>query len=162
LGNSYYKLSNYPRAIVNYERALLLKPGDETIEHNLAKARFYNIDTLDEIPQFIMRRWVNSIIILFHSNIWAIISLISFLTCIVLFMLYLNAVKIGVKRFAFYMALFFIILSSGTFYLSYKSQQLVIESNGAIVMTSTVTVKASPRKQVPTCLLYMKVQRCLY
>ena len=35
LGNSYYKLKNYPKAILNYERALLLSPGDEDIKFNL-------------------------------------------------------------------------------------------------------------------------------
>ena len=39
LGNSYYKLKNYPKAVLNYERALLLSPGDEDIKFNLEMAK---------------------------------------------------------------------------------------------------------------------------
>ena len=35
LGNSYYKMSDLPNAILNYERAKLLAPNDEDIAFNL-------------------------------------------------------------------------------------------------------------------------------
>ena len=34
LGNSYYKLKNYPKAVLNYERAILLSPGDDPVPHD--------------------------------------------------------------------------------------------------------------------------------
>lgn len=44
LGNCYYKLADIPHAILNYERALLLDPGDADIRENLAIARGKTID----------------------------------------------------------------------------------------------------------------------
>src|SRR5512141_279622 len=38
LGNAYYRAGNIPRAILNYERALRLMPGDEDLHHNLQLA----------------------------------------------------------------------------------------------------------------------------
>ena len=39
LGNSYYKSDNIAKAILNYERALLMNPGDGDIRFNLELAR---------------------------------------------------------------------------------------------------------------------------
>ena len=39
LGNSYYKADDIARAILNYERALLLEPGNADIRANLEIAR---------------------------------------------------------------------------------------------------------------------------
>jgi tetratricopeptide (TPR) repeat protein len=145
LGNCYYKQEEYPRAILNYERALLLDPGNDDIEHNLEKSRLYTIDKIEEIPQFVIMKWVNRIIILMHSNSWAIISLVTFLIMLAMFLLYFLSTNVARKRAGFYLALVALIISAGSYYLASKSKQLVVNSNGAIVMNATVTVKASPR-----------------
>ena len=44
LGNCYYKMDLIPQAILNYERAYLLNPGDGDIRANLALARGKTID----------------------------------------------------------------------------------------------------------------------
>ena len=44
LGNCYYKLDEIPLAVLNYERAFLLDPGDADIRANLALARGKTID----------------------------------------------------------------------------------------------------------------------
>jgi hypothetical protein len=145
MGNCFYKLNEYPKAILNYERALLLDPGDEDTQYNLSKVRFYNIDKIEEIPQFILRRWLNGIIMLFHSNIWAVVSLVTFIAGLVMLLLYLISMKISVKRIGFYAGLVLLLISIGSYIVSSKSKQLVLESSGAIVMVPSVTVKAAPR-----------------
>ena len=44
LGNSYYKADDIAKAILNYERALLLQPGNADIRANLEIARSKTID----------------------------------------------------------------------------------------------------------------------
>lgn len=39
LGNSYYKIGEIAKAVLNYERALLMKPGNSDIRANLEVAR---------------------------------------------------------------------------------------------------------------------------
>lgn len=145
LGNCYYNQENYPRAILNYERALLMDPGNDNIEFNLAKAKVFTIDKIEEIPQFVIKRWINSVIILMHSNAWAITSLVAFIIMLTMFLLYFLSTHVGKKRAGFYLAIIMLIISAGSYYLASKSKQLVINSNGAIVMSATVTVKGSPR-----------------
>ena len=45
LGNSYYKSKDMAKAILNYERALLLNPGDGDIKFNLKLAQNKTVDT---------------------------------------------------------------------------------------------------------------------
>jgi tetratricopeptide (TPR) repeat protein len=145
LGNAYYKTHNYPRSILNYERALLHNPRDEDILHNLAKARLYIIDQVDEIPEFIIKRWINSLIILFTSNTWAFISIIAFALGILFLLVYFLSGKLALRRAGFYAGTIVLILSFVLFYLSFKSKSIIKNSNEAIIMTPTVTVKSSPR-----------------
>ena len=54
LGNAYYRTDNITRAVLNYERALLLSPGDGDIRFNLQMARSKTIDKITQkaIPTF--------------------------------------------------------------------------------------------------------------
>ncbi len=50
IGNCHYKLGDHSRAILFYERALKLAPGDEDIRANLALARTHLKDRVNELP----------------------------------------------------------------------------------------------------------------
>jgi tetratricopeptide (TPR) repeat protein len=146
MGNAYYKIRNYPRAILNYEKALILNPEDDNIQHNLAKTRMLNIDKIEEIPEFIIRRWINKVIDVLSSNGWALISLGSFIFSLTFFMLYFFASRISLKKYGFYFGFLLIILCVTTFYFSYRSKLMAVKSAGAIVMSPTVTIKSSPQE----------------
>ena len=51
MGNSYYKADDIARAILNYERALLLEPGNADIRANLEIARSKTIDKVIPVPE---------------------------------------------------------------------------------------------------------------
>lgn len=44
LGNAYYKHNEFAKAILNYERALLLNPGNEDARFNLEMANTHIVD----------------------------------------------------------------------------------------------------------------------
>ena len=46
LGNCYYKQGEIAKAILNYERALLLHPGDNDIKYNLTMAQKATVDNI--------------------------------------------------------------------------------------------------------------------
>ena len=46
LGNCYYKLGENTRAILNYERSLLLNPGDDMVRYNLKMAQQAIVDKI--------------------------------------------------------------------------------------------------------------------
>ncbi len=52
MGNCYYKLGETGQAILHYERAARLIPGDEDLEVNLSLARLKVVDQIPELPRF--------------------------------------------------------------------------------------------------------------
>lgn len=52
IGNCHFKLGDIPHAILNYERALRLSPGDEDVQANLDLARRQVADRVNELPTF--------------------------------------------------------------------------------------------------------------
>jgi tetratricopeptide (TPR) repeat protein len=145
IGNAYFKLRVYPRAILNYEKALLIDPENENVQHNLAKAKMYNVDKIDEIPEFIAKSMFNELIGFFSSNSWAIISMIFFVLTIGSLLIYFFSAQTKIKKIFFYSALIVLIISLSSFFFSYHAKSDIKNSNGAIIMQPTVTVKGSPR-----------------
>jgi len=43
-------------ALVNYERARILKPNDPEINHNLDISREFVVDRIEVLPEFFLRR----------------------------------------------------------------------------------------------------------
>ncbi|MBK8338835.1 MAG: tetratricopeptide repeat protein [Flavobacteriales bacterium] len=62
IGNCHFKLNDVPRAILHYERALLLEPGAEDVKANLELARQRTVDRVNELPRFSLgsswERWI--------------------------------------------------------------------------------------------------------
>ena len=52
IGNCHFKLGDIPHAILFYERALRLAPGDPDIRTNLELARQNVVDRVNELPGF--------------------------------------------------------------------------------------------------------------
>ena len=70
LGNSYYRLGKIGYAILNYERAQKLAPGDDDITHNLALANSRIVDKIDNIPPFFLFKWWESLLAFFTISGW--------------------------------------------------------------------------------------------
>ena len=62
LGNCYYKLDVIPLAVLNYERAILLDPGDADIRANLALARGKTIDKVVPPSEMFFVTWYRSLV----------------------------------------------------------------------------------------------------
>jgi len=58
IGNTYFKLGDIPRAILFYERAARLMPGDPDVAANLELARSLTVDDIDPLPRFwLLQAW---------------------------------------------------------------------------------------------------------
>lgn len=61
LGNAYYKHNEFAKAILNYERALLLNPGNEDARFNLEMANTHIVDKIDPVGKFFLSVWIDSL-----------------------------------------------------------------------------------------------------
>jgi len=145
IGNAYFKLRKYPKATLYYEKSILIEPGNNNTKYNLAKARMYNIDKVDEIPEFIIKHWSYKIINILTSNSWAIISIVTFLMALLLLLVYFLSMQISIKRAAFYCSIFLLFITFTSFYFSFKEKNTIEKNNAAIIMSPTVTVRSSPQ-----------------
>src|SRR5471030_132700 len=65
MGNASYKLADFPLAILYYEKAHKLAPGDEDINFNIRFANLKTIDKIDELPEFFLANWWKAFILSF-------------------------------------------------------------------------------------------------
>jgi len=144
LGNACFKTNQLTLALVNYERALILDPRDEEIHHNQELARSFLTDEIDVLPEFVLRQWYISIIRILGSDQWAIISLVSFITALLLFLSFLFSSRIGIRKISFWLAIALIISSGVSFGFSHKKKQIDTEHNISLILSPSVTVKSSP------------------
>ena len=144
IGNAYFKLNDVPSAILFYERAYLLKPADENINYNLQIARTLIVDRFEEIPELFFIRWYNFISLFLSTNIWAEVSVISFVLFLLLLSLYIYSAKHRHKVIGFMLAMFFLILSLSSFAFTSQNKSLVYNSHKAIISNPLVNGKSSP------------------
>ncbi len=57
LGNAYHKTGNMGKAILHYERALRLMPGDDDLRHNLQLENLLIVDKLESTPRLFLWDW---------------------------------------------------------------------------------------------------------
>jgi hypothetical protein len=131
-------------AIVNYERALKLNPNDEDIKFNLQLANTHVVDKIDVLPEFFLKTWGQSFIQILNSNQWALLSLISFIVALVLFLLFFLSNQTMLRKFAFWIGALLIVVTLFSFNYARKQKHLAQNEPDAIVTTPSVVVKGSP------------------
>lgn len=144
IGNAYFKMNNIPGAILFWERARLLKPGDDNIRYNLQIANTLVVDRFEEIPLLFFIEWYDYLALLFSSNAWARISIISFIMLLLLLSLYFYSSKYRLKLAGFWLAVLFLVISASSLALASRNKHLVYDSRKAIIYTPIVNGKSSP------------------
>jgi tetratricopeptide (TPR) repeat protein len=144
LGNSYFKLNRIPYALLNYERAYLLKPNDEDIEFNLEYARTFTVDRIEPLPQFFLIKWYRGARATFSSNGWAFISILFLAITLLLVLVFWYSFSAWRKRITFAFALLTFSLTVFSVIFSAQEKERVTLRNMAIIYHPVVTVRSSP------------------
>ena len=144
LGNAYFRNNQVAKAIVNYERALLLNPGDSDIRHNLRFAKTRIEDKIDSSDSFFINRWVRTIQNIYSANAWATIGIVLFILLIVAAGSYMISYRLIVRKVSFYtgIALIFLVVVTNVF--AFKQKRKIVDRSTAIVMSASVSIYTSP------------------
>lgn len=146
LGNSYYKMDNIAKAIVNYEKALVLKPGNEDIRFNLELAQSKTVDKVTPMSEVFLVTWMNSLINTMSEKGWAKTGIITFILMLSCLALYFFSKKISMKKLGFIAAIcfLFVCIIANIFASNQKNKA---QSHGsAIIMAPSITVKSTPNE----------------
>jgi tetratricopeptide (TPR) repeat protein len=144
LGNAYFRTDNITRAILNYERAHLLAPGDEDIMFNLKFARSKTIDKVTPQPEIFFVNWYRALVNFTSVDRWALAAIASIILVLVLLMLYLFADELLFRKIGFYGAIAFLLLFIFSNLFAYQQKSLLENRTMAIVVASSVNVKKTP------------------
>ncbi len=144
LGNAYFRNGETAKAILNYERALLLNPGDSDTRHNLRFARTRLEDKIDVSDSFFLSNWIRSIRNIFNSNQWANIGIAFFILTLISLGSYFFVRKIWIRKVGFYFALFFLVIMLISNSFAFKQKRNRLDRNSGIVMAASASVMTSP------------------
>ena len=134
LGNAYYRTENITKAVLNYERALLLIARSKTIDKIVPESEMFFVT------------WYRALVNLMSVDAWARVALISLTLVIVLLLVYLFASRIWLRKVGFFggILLLAVFLLSNLF--AWQQKQNLLFRKGAIIVASSVSVKSTPAK----------------
>ena len=144
LGNAYYRTENITRAVLNYERALLLSPGDGDIRFNLQIARSKTIDKIVPESEMFFVTWYRSLVNIMSVDGWGRMALVSLALVIVLFLVYLFSARVWVQKVGFFGGGILLVVFVLSNFFAWQQRQQLLNREGAIVVAPSVTVKSTP------------------
>lgn len=149
LGNAYYKLHKVAPAVYNYEKALLLNPGDPETCTNLKFAQKMAIDEIKIVPKVGFSKMIDDALDIFHYNTWAGIATgfsALFLLCFIGY--YFGSTTLLKRSFFVGMIVALLIMLIAVF-SAISERNNVEEDRPAIVFAEAVSVKSEPKANAP-------------
>lgn len=145
IGNCHFKLNDIPNAILFYERAYKLAPGDVDVRANLDLARQQVVDRVSELPKFTLGSTWAGLRGGNDPDQWARRALWCTLLTFLILALATLATKRSMRR-ALYAAsglgVLMTLVALG--FAAYRHKELTDDS-AAIIMTAKVDVRSEPR-----------------
>lgn len=144
LGNAYYRTDNITQALLAYERALQLSPGDNDIRFNLQYARSKTIDKITPETEMFFVTWYNSLVNFTSVDRWAKTAIVSIVMALLLILVFLFAPQMWARKSGFYGSAVFLLLFVFANLFAFQQKHELETKQGAIVIAPTVNVKKTP------------------
>lgn len=144
LGNAYYRSGDITQAVLAYERAHLLAPGDNDIRFNLQLASSKTIDKIAPKSELFFVTWYRSVVYMMSVDAWAYFAVAVLLAGCLFVLLYLFAQSMTMRKtgFAGFVVCTVFFLLSNVF--AYQQKQALEQRSAAIVTAPVVSVKSTP------------------
>jgi len=144
LGNCYFKLTDFPNAILNYERALKLNPHDEDVRFNLRLANQRIEDKIEPVPELFYYRWFKWLRGIMTSGAWAVWALVFIGLATLGIYLFVLGERVLHKAIGFYAAILLSGMGLLCFFMGWSRYNATYAQNEAIVFSGSVSVKSAP------------------
>lgn len=162
LGNAHYQLGHIAPAILNYERALQLKPGYADAAFNLKLANLRVVDNITPIPRLLLMQQLENTYRARSASQWAWTGLVCLLLALGLGCTFLFVANPWLKRIGFFGG--FVLFGLSLLSLGLSAQKYQRDQNPntgpAIITTANAYVKDAPRGKTDLLILHegVKVQ----
>jgi len=144
LGNAYYRLNKVAPAILNYERALLLDPGNRDIRFNLEIARLKTVDRIEQVGKFFLAEIYNAMQNWFSTDQWSYIAIVNFFLLIACLFLFFFSRRITLKKIGFFVGLVLLVTCLAANVFAYSQKKKLTHRTTAIIFSPATTIKSAP------------------
>ena len=143
LGNARFKQGELAQAILNYERALRLKPNYKDAQYNLAFAQSKITDNIVE-HDFFLSSWTRAVRNCLKETTWLILSICLFILALAGVLLFLLGREPWLRKTAFHVAWIALLFSLISGLNAWSLHQRDSLRNEAIITQGVVNAKSSP------------------
>jgi len=150
LGNASYKDGDIASALLYYEKARKLSPGDEDINFNIQFTNLKTTDKVDDAPEFFLAKWWRSFILMSSGTALAVWSILLVSFASLLFIVYLFTRSVMVKKISFYSAFVLFFFGLCTIFIAGRQVSYFDNHHQAIIFSGSVDVKSSPASTAKT------------
>lgn len=146
LGNCYYRLDSIGRAILNYERALLLNPGDADTRFNLQMARSHTADKVMPAGEMFFVTWWHSLMLSLGVQTWGWLAITTFVLMLVAIGLFIFLPSVGGRKTAFGVAVAMLVVCIVANIAAAQARSHLLNRTSAIVMSPSAVIHSTPSK----------------
>ena len=144
LGCCYYRMDDMARAVLWFERAYLMNPGDRDIRFNLDMARSKTIDRITPRHEMFFVSWYRWLTNIMSLQQWAVTCIILFLLALVSLSVFFFSRSYSMRKLGFYLTFVFLLLTVLGNVCAFQQRSYLRNRNAAIIISSAVTVKSTP------------------
>ena len=144
LGCCYYRMDDMARAVLWFERAYLMNPGDRDIRFNLDMARSKTIDRITPRHEMFFVSWYRWLTNIMSLQQWAVTCIILFLLALVSLSVFFFSRSYSMRKLGFYLTFVFLLLTVLGNVCAFQQRSYLRNRNAAISISSAVTVKSTP------------------
>ncbi len=145
LGNSYYRLGQLGKAIICYERALILDPTNGDAKANLQFVNSKITDKPIDSGTFISNT-LGKVLNLMHPNTWAMMTLIIFFVLLIGVALYIFSSSILVRKIGFFGGLISLLIFIIMLIFSFMAANKATTHTNAVITVPSSILSTSPRQ----------------
>jgi tetratricopeptide (TPR) repeat protein len=144
LGNACYKQNDFTSAILYYEKARKLDPGNEDVNFNLKIANTKITDKIEPIPELFYKRWYRALIESYSADKWSKIGLLFLCLALIAGLFYVISRRLITRKTGFWLGIVFLFISLFSFLFAWQNYNDIMHRKEAIIFSPTVTIKSSP------------------
>lgn len=144
LGDCYYRMGDMTKAVINFQRALQIEPGNSKIRHNLRLAESKVTDQITPQSEMFFITWIKDWRGTKTANGWSSSAIVAFILLLATVALYLFGTRMWLRKTGFFAALFCLLLTVVFNIFAYQQRVLTTETPLAVVTAPLMDVKSAP------------------
>ncbi len=145
LGNTYYRMGQLGKAVLNYERALKLDPANEDARTNLAFVNSRIIDRPGDRGS-VMSKIVDDTVSSAHSNTWSWLAIGCFTLLLGAIAVYIFSDNVALRKVSFFGGLALLALTIAGIILAVIAADKATTTERAVVIAPSTQLSTSPRQ----------------